>query len=608
MPTFYNSKNKWNSRNRESWRHERKPDSDETNSSPEMGPRQDNHHSYGNVYDDNDGYDWNQNTKWRARPRQRHQERTRQRNPPRWTPEHTTTDLTTSIPAIVAAVLEQLGHGDAKQQRKPAAPAATGLRSQTRSRSRSQSGTRSVRFSENEDTPTAGTPWTPQNTRSTNPDFGTLWRSLYKIVQVDHHLTNWEKLPKSINQRLWDLAEDIKPPDSTQQLRDDIRTILSNTGTRIQERIRTHFLERKDSHINTLRTCNPEDKEKAIKIAHKYMVINHGNNIQNLRSKLDEAASHIETGRTTTEPVTNPSTTGSNLKRHKPETNTPTPSPTQTTHDNKRTRANGTTPPPPGAPDRPAIMRRAEELTLQNGLDTPIPAEPVRKNGNTLNRASILHLAEQSFLGTEPKLKTPEQKKTPSTYLITDSPEDLTATVEPDDDLTQTISVAANTIKLQTTAKVAILADRSMTLTDPDDHPRLWELCIIDDTSIQGLNLVVSTLPDNCKATVVALAGPHQKLTTVRTLVEQIERLHGMITSKQLKFKIMGACISRTTPIEDQERLRSLNSLIHKKFDKLYISPTPMETTTMHTDGTRFDSTTARNVCARIEYNLSKNF
>src|SRR6218665_3840874 len=275
------------------------------------------------------------------------------------------------------------------------------------------------------------------------------------------------------------------------------------------------------------------------------------------------------------------------------------------THDNKRTRANGTTPPPPGVPDRPTIMRRAEELTLQNGLDTPIP-ETIRKNGNTLNTASILHLAENLFLRADPKLNTPEQRNTPSTYFITDSPEDLTATVEPDDENTQTTSAAANAIKLQPTAKVAILADRSMTLTKPDDHPRLWELYHIDDTSIQGLSLAISTLPDNCRTTVVALTGPHQKLTTVRTLVEQIERLHGMIISKQLKFKIMGACISRTTPIEDQERLRSLNSLIHKKFDRLYISPTPMETTTMDNDGTRFDSTTAGNVCARIEYNLSK--
>lgn len=69
MPSFYNSKNnKWSSKNREPWRDERTPDSSETDSSPEMGPRQDNHHSYGTDYDDNDGYDWNYNRKWRARP------------------------------------------------------------------------------------------------------------------------------------------------------------------------------------------------------------------------------------------------------------------------------------------------------------------------------------------------------------------------------------------------------------------------------------------------------------------------------------------------------------------------------------------------------------
>lgn len=39
-----------------------------------------------------------------------------------------------------------------------------------------------------------------------------------------------------------DLADDIKPPDSTQDLKDDIRNILLNTGTQLQESIKTHFL------------------------------------------------------------------------------------------------------------------------------------------------------------------------------------------------------------------------------------------------------------------------------------------------------------------------------------------------------------------------------
>lgn len=154
------------------------------------------------------------------------------------------------------------------------------------------------------------------------------------------------------------------------------------------------------------------------------------------------------------------------------------------------------------------------------------------------------------MIGDDPKLNTPGQKSTPPTYLITDSLEDLTSTVEPDDETTPTANAASHAIKLLTTSKVAILTDRSMSLVDPADIPHLWELQCIDDASAQGLTLATSTIPDSCRTTVVTLVGPHPKLTTVRALVEQIERLYGIIITKQLKFKIMGACISPTTPIE----------------------------------------------------------
>lgn len=49
--------------------------------------------------------------------------------------------------------------------------------------------------------------------KSINPDFGQLWRCLFKGVQLKHHRNNWETTPLSICKRLEDMGEFITPPD-----------------------------------------------------------------------------------------------------------------------------------------------------------------------------------------------------------------------------------------------------------------------------------------------------------------------------------------------------------------------------------------------------------
>src|SRR5678816_4191188 len=47
-------------------------------------------------------------------------------------------------------------------------------------------------------------------TRSDNPQFHTMWESLYKVIQIQHHLENWSDLPKSIHRDLTYLGKDIR--------------------------------------------------------------------------------------------------------------------------------------------------------------------------------------------------------------------------------------------------------------------------------------------------------------------------------------------------------------------------------------------------------------
>ena len=49
-------------------------------------------------------------------------------------------------------------------------------------------------------------------TKSINDDFAACVKDIYRIVQLKHHETNWEELPKSLAQRLKRFAGEINPP------------------------------------------------------------------------------------------------------------------------------------------------------------------------------------------------------------------------------------------------------------------------------------------------------------------------------------------------------------------------------------------------------------
>lgn len=98
-------------------------------------------------------------------------------------------------------------------------------------------------------------------------------------MSVNYNLSNCSQVPKSIHKHLSDLAGDIKPADSTPDLRD----------TQIHGRVKVHFQDRKTAHINQLRVSDPTYAEKAINVAYKYMVVHHSNHISNLRDRLNKA-------------------------------------------------------------------------------------------------------------------------------------------------------------------------------------------------------------------------------------------------------------------------------------------------------------------------------
>ena len=55
-------------------------------------------------------------------------------------------------------------------------------------------------------------------TTSNNDDFPEICKCIYRWVQISHHQFNWKQLPKSIDERLKRLADDINPPMADENL------------------------------------------------------------------------------------------------------------------------------------------------------------------------------------------------------------------------------------------------------------------------------------------------------------------------------------------------------------------------------------------------------
>lgn len=146
---------------------------------------------------------------------------------------------------------------------------------------------------EREKTPNVGNLPDKHVVNSTNTEFQKLWKTLFKIIQIDHHIKNWVELPKSIKKNLTYLGQGIKPPDPSNALSADIAEILTEAGEKIRERTRLHLLIRIDTHRDALRNMHGTDKRQAIDMAYKHLSNRLGHKIQNLRQKLELEAGHI---------------------------------------------------------------------------------------------------------------------------------------------------------------------------------------------------------------------------------------------------------------------------------------------------------------------------
>lgn len=81
----------------------------------------------------------------------------------------------------------------------------------------------------------------PPIARSSNDDFASVSKSMYRLVQLRHHEANWNTLPTSINSRLKRLADDIKPPAADEGFKTAIADLTTQFGEKIRHLVVQHL-------------------------------------------------------------------------------------------------------------------------------------------------------------------------------------------------------------------------------------------------------------------------------------------------------------------------------------------------------------------------------
>jgi hypothetical protein len=157
--------------------------------------------------------------------------------------------------------------------------------------------------------------------RSTNTDFATMVKTLFRGVQLRHHKNNWAELPASIEKNLTTVGDNITPADPTPEVRNMISAIMIDAGERIQRAVIDHLNERIEANRSTLKTLHPADKLKAKTIAFNQLKKRLGKKSEEktLERLLNEEFLHLREDRTYT------TVTDRRNGKHRLVGNSPTP-------------------------------------------------------------------------------------------------------------------------------------------------------------------------------------------------------------------------------------------------------------------------------------------
>jgi hypothetical protein len=107
--------------------------------------------------------------------------------------------------------------------------------------------------------------------RSNNEDFAAVCKAMYRMVQLQHHIDNWQQLPKTINERLTTLAADVRPPKADDAFRTAVNSLADQFGTKLRTLVAEHLHKTLTETEIAAGSLKPIDVDRAKDIAAKYL-------------------------------------------------------------------------------------------------------------------------------------------------------------------------------------------------------------------------------------------------------------------------------------------------------------------------------------------------
>jgi hypothetical protein len=141
-------------------------------------------------------------------------------------------------------------------------------------------------------------------TTSNNDDFPEICKCIYRWVQISHHQFNWKQLPKSIDERLKRLADDINPPMADEEFRSSVTAETLQFGDKLQQLVIRHLDKKLVETEVKAGSLNPTDVTRAREVATKYINTRLGRRLQPSRRMdlIDRAVDMIGINRRPTSP------------------------------------------------------------------------------------------------------------------------------------------------------------------------------------------------------------------------------------------------------------------------------------------------------------------
>lgn len=451
--------------------------------------------------------------------------------------------------------------------------------------------------------------------RSTNADFQSMCRALYKTIQVRHHRENWVELPKAIARNLADLEANITPPDPTNNLREKIHTIFDNASSEILACVQNHLEERLNFNRSFLRQINPQDKERAKEIVQKRLTQCLGKKIGqlNINTALNKELLNIGTGRQPPTRRQNEQTTDSGdtdeernvwIRPRTKKTHYTNNATSPRTRENREQNPARTSNRFQSLADQAAIE---ELLTVQaeepdSELEDDLIYETGAPNNELIIQAEI-HAEEglsQTFIVQEPALQ-PDRPRHPTT-----PPPDTSRNQRKKTRHSNPIK-ADWRVTLNEDTKVLVLTDSNFKYLPEDDIPPNWQVDIFPGASFSTLANVITKLPPNKIEHLVTSVGiNNRKADFKKTTYREAGRVSEACATLTAQVHAVGISYSSDLQQSEQDNVSQINQRLRHIFASRYIKPLKPEDTITPEDDIHYNTETTKTIWKNIIEHVSE--